>query len=142
MRFCVGITKAGAKCKLAAKRGKNYCHLHLPVTAISSEANPNMREELSDIEEVRDNFVGSFKRIGSKPGTLTVLLTNIYSPSDPNTILSDHSWFNLTKGFKDLGHLTEGDKIGFTARVKRYEKGFGQKTYDYKFYMPLGVHRQ
>jgi len=140
--ICKGITKAGIRCKLPAKRMKEFCHLHLPITSISSTANPNLREELSDMEEVRDTFIGNFKRIGSKPGTLTVLLSNIVSPQDPTKILSDHSWFNFTKGFKDLGHLNENDRISFTARVKRYEKGYkGNETFDYKFSLPLNVKR-
>ena len=70
------------------------------------------------------------------------MLTDIFSPKEPNKILSDHSWFNFTKGFKDLGHLNENDKISFTARVKRYEKGSkGQETFDYKFSIPLNVKR-
>jgi hypothetical protein len=140
--ICKGITKAGIRCKLAAKRQKEYCHMHLPVSSISINPSDNYREELSDIEEVRDTFIGKFKRIGSKPGTLTVLLVSIVSLKEPNKILSDHSWFNLTKGFKELGHLNENDKISFTARVKRYEKGTkGNETFDYKFSIPLNVKR-
>jgi hypothetical protein len=136
---CMGITKAGIQCKLSCKRYKKYCHLHLPVTDIPNE---NYREELSAIEEVRDTFIGSFKRMGSKPGTLTVLLVSITSVGEPNKILSDHSWFNYTKGFKELGRLNENDKISFTARVKRYEKGpKGFETFDYKFSIPLNVKR-
>lgn len=142
MTKCQGITKAGQQCKLPAKRNKKFCHLHLPVTALSSNPDPNFRDRLSDIEDVRDTFIGTFKRIGSKPGSLTVLLTNIHKSLEPAKILSDHSWFNFTKGFSELGHLTEGDRISFTARVKRYEKGSkGSETFDYRFSIPLNVKR-
>jgi len=142
MGTCDGVTKTGTKCKLRAKRGKTFCHLHLPITAISNTPDDNFRELLSELEEVRDRFVGTFKRVGSKPGTLTILLTNIFKESDPLNILSDHSWFNFTKGFHDIGYLKEGDKISFTARIKRYEKGYGDdKSFDYKFSLPLSVSR-
>lgn len=135
MVICQGITKAGQRCKLRAKYQKNFCHHHL--STITNNPNQNLREKLANIEENRMKFIGNFKRIGSKPGGLTILLINIYSSDDAKKILSDHSWFNFTKGFKDLGHLLEGDKISFTARVKKYEKG--DQTFDYRFSMPRQI---
>lgn len=139
---CQGKNKAGEPCGLKAKWGKKYCHHHLPESAISNKPDPNMRVELCKMEENRDTFVGAFKRVGSKPGGYTtILLTDIFNLKDPTKILSDHSWFNFTKGFSELGHLTEGDLIQFCARVKKYEKSAdsGGKTFDYKFSMPLGI---
>lgn len=143
-RTCQGITKAATRCKLPAKRGKKFCHLHLTVSDISSTPDQNFRDGLQGYENDRETFIGSFKRIGSKPGGLTILLTNIRSPKDKDVILADHAWFNFTKGFSELGHLVEGDDISFTARVKRYEKGYGAntKTFDYKFSIPLNVSRE
>lgn len=144
---CKGITKLGIRCKLSAKKYKEYCHMHMPITSISEKTGSTFRESLSELEEIRDTFVGKFKRIGAKPGSLTVLLIDIYKMGEPNKILSDHSWFNLTKGFKELGHLNENDLISFTARVKRYEKssktaeGNNIRVYDYKFSIPLNVKR-
>ena len=81
-----------------------------------------MREKLKAIEEVRDVFYGTFQRTGRKGrGHRTVLLTNIY---DCNMkLMTDHAWFNLTKGIEDLGRLNPGDQLKFRARVKEYRKG-------------------
>lgn len=38
--------------------------------------------------------------------------------------MTDHLWFNYTKGFKGLGELKIGDVIQFNARVKKYYKGY------------------
>lgn len=110
-----------------------------------------MRKELSKIEEVRKEFKGEFSRYGTKNGYKgveeTLLLKNI---TDENgRIITDHLWFNLTKGFKDLGELKEGDVIIFNARVKEYEKGYKgyrddvYKTIeiDYKLSHPSKVRR-
>ena len=61
-----------------------------------------------------------------KPGWFkpepTVLLVDIKDEFD--VILTDHLWFNYTKGFQDLGKLKPGDQIEFDARVAKYEKGY------------------
>jgi hypothetical protein len=140
VRKCQGITQRGTACQVKCYRGKQYCHLHLPVTSLSQNPADNIREGLADHENDRAEFIGNFKRIGGKPGGLTVLLTDIHYPG--GDIVSDHSWFNLTKGFSDLGHLEEGDQIQFGARIKRYEKSKnGVKSYDYKLSHPSNVRR-
>jgi sortase (surface protein transpeptidase) len=63
----------------------------------------------------------------------TVLLKDI---SDLNgNLLTDHLWFNYTKGFKNLGELNEGDVIQFDGRSKSYEKGY--RGYRDDIYKPI-----
>jgi hypothetical protein len=86
-----------------------------------------MRELLKEKEQQRTLFSGTFVRCGEKAGwkgkkEQTVLLENIKDAR--GIIVSDHLWFNLTKGFAVLGELKEGDVIQFKARVKKYIKGY------------------
>lgn len=86
-----------------------------------------MRVELKKIENRRDKFHGVFEKYGSKSNwkgyqETTVLMKDI---KDTNgKIVSDHLWFNLTKGFEKLGQINSGDVIYFEARVKPYTKGY------------------
>ena len=96
-----------------------------------------MRKELEKIEDVRDTFVGTFVRKGTKNGYKgplpTLLLTNIIRKSDGKH-MTDHLWFNLTKAFQKA-NLKEGDQVQFNARVKEYEKGY--KGYREDVYVPI-----
>jgi len=113
-----------------------------------------MRKELKNLDEFRGTFVGTFERYGSKPNyhgfqDTTILLINIKDPGDakePNKIVADHLWFNLTKGFQALGELKKGDIIEFRARVCPYLKGFinrreglNKKKLDYKLSHPTKI---
>lgn len=107
-----------------------------------------MRKELEKIEDIRDIFTGTFERFGIKNGWAgqeeTVLLKDIKDKNDK--IVTNHLWFNLTKGFKKLD-LQPGDAIQFCARVKEYEKGYkGYRDdvckpieYDYKLSYPTKI---
>jgi len=98
------------------------------------------------MEEQRDVFTGQFKKYGIKsnfrgPSTDTLLLTNIRDGQ--GALVTDHLWFNLTKGFEKLGTLKEGDRVQFEARVKKYKKGYvnrkigiDQSAVDYKLSHP------
>lgn len=90
------------------------------------------RKKLKDIEDERKIFIGAFERYGIKSGykhpLKTVLLLDI-TDEDGNEI-TDHLWFNFTKGFEQLGELKKGDKIKFRARSKRYIKGYQGYRYD------------
>ena len=96
-----------------------------------------MRNNLRDIKEQRKVFIGNFVRYGSKNGykglEKTILLKDIKDGFDK--ILTNHLWFNFTKGFEQLGELKEGDIIQFTARSKQYEKGY--KGYRDIVYKPI-----
>jgi hypothetical protein len=106
----------------------------------------SMRQELKKIEEQRGAFTGIFRKYGTKagyqgPSTETVLLGDIRD--DQGTCICDHLWFNLTKGFEQLGTLKAGEKIRFEARVKKYKKGYvnrkigiDQGKVDYKLSHP------
>lgn len=87
-----------------------------------------MRDELKEIDGVRSTFTGVFVRFGTKTGFRgteeTVLLKDVKDKE--GRPVSDHLWFNLTKGFEKLG-LKAGDKIQFDARVKKYSRGYKGK---------------
>lgn len=78
----------------------------------------------------------------------TILLGNIKLIDNDNEIdMTDHLWFNLTKGFKNLGILCNNDLVSFSGRVTKYTKGYqGLKPgvnkpvqYDYKIERPSKV---
>ena len=95
-----------------------------------------MREELKNITNIRQTFIGTFERFGTKSGYMgverTLLLKNILNLN--GKFICDHIWFNLTKGFETL-NLQEKDQIQFDARVKIYEKGY--KGYRGDIYAPI-----
>lgn len=84
-----------------------------------------MRSELKKINQVRGRFTGVVDRSGTKKSfgyiKPTILFTQIKDSA--GNIVTDHLWFNLTKGFDSL-ELQQGDLVEFDARVKRYEKGY------------------
>ena len=86
----------------------------------------DVREELQRINGERTRFTARFVRYGRKGsfrgGTKpTVLLADI---TDINgNVVTDHLWFNLTKGFDAL-KLNGNDQVEFEARVKLYIKGY------------------
>ena len=84
-----------------------------------------MRKELKPLQDLRGQFTGTFVRIGTKSsyGYLkhTLLLKDVTDKA--GKVVTDHLWFNLTKGFAALG-LTPGDVVQFEARVRPYEKGY------------------
>jgi hypothetical protein len=108
-----------------------------------------MRQELKKMAEQRELFRGEFKKYGLKtgyrgPSTETILLTSIRDSN--GNLICDHLWFNMTKGFEQLGTLKAGDIIQFEARVKKYRKGYinrgagiDQSKFDYKLSHPTKV---
>jgi len=95
-----------------------------------------MRTELEKMDEVRDTFTGTFVKFSTKNGykgiEKTVLLKDIKDMS--GRIMTDHLWFNFTKGFSEL-NLIENDVVQFDARVKEYEKGY--RGYRDDVYKPI-----
>jgi hypothetical protein len=90
--------------------------------------------------EERASFTGCFENYGTKPGhakrPVTLLLTQITDHT--GTVVTDHLWFNRTKGFDALGKLRRGERLGFDARVKTYRKRGGV---DYKLTRPTRIKR-
>ena len=85
-----------------------------------------MRKDLKKFNEIRKRFKGTFERFGTKAGykyPLTTLLFKYIIDSSTKEKVTEHIWFNLTKGFNTLD-LKEGDIIEFDARVKEYTKGY------------------
>jgi hypothetical protein len=83
------------------------------------------RQKLGQKEGERDLYTGEFVRLGWKNGykgmLRTVLLKDV---KDSNgNIVTEHLWFNLTKGFEALD-LQEGDIVEFRGRVEMYVKGY------------------
>lgn len=109
-----------------------------------------MRKELKNIgSEKRHKFIGTFERTGKKHGykgdLKTILLLNIRD-AETNELVTDHLWFNFTKGFYEA-NLQEGDEVQFEARVEDYVKGyFGYRedvyipeSVDYKLSRPTHI---
>lgn len=90
-----------------------------------------MRQALKNIgEEERHIFYGTFERFGTKSGykgiLKTVLLIDV--KDEHEQIVTNHLWFNFTKGFEKL-NLQKGDKVKFCGRVQPYVKGyFGRRN--------------
>lgn len=86
----------------------------------------------------RHTFYGTFARYGIKSrykGTIrTVLLVNVEDENHKK--VTNHLWFNLTKGFKKLD-MSPGDKVKFDGRVKQYVKGYLGNRLD--VYAPIEV---
>jgi len=87
-------------------------------------------------EGKRSHYTGEFVRKGIKHGykgnTVTVLLKDI--KDETGQIVTDHQWFNMTKGFEQAD-LKLGDLVEFRATVKKYIKGYKGKL-EYIFYKP------
>jgi hypothetical protein len=89
------------------------------------------RKVLGANEGKRGLCTGEFVRTGSKPayksGIHTVLLKDI--KDETGRIVTDHQWFNMTKGFEQAD-LKLGDLVEFRATVKKYIKGYkGRREY-------------
>ncbi len=85
------------------------------------------RKELKKVgAEERHRYSGRFGRFGSKTGwngpVLTVLILDVVE-IDTGKKVTDHLWFNATKGFREA-EPREGDILEFDARVTRYVKGY------------------
>jgi hypothetical protein len=96
-----------------------------------------MRKDLAPHFNKRTRFCGTFIKYGQKNGykgrlEQTVLLINIIEITNPTIILTDHLWFNYTKGFSVL-NLQSGDIIEFNARVDVYQKGYSEDSEDNPF---------
>lgn len=100
-------------------------------------AKPNMRKALGARNGERFRVTATVERFGHKNGwnadVRTVLLKDV---RDANTdvVLTDHLWF--TAGIW-ANELREGDRIVFTARATRYEKGYFGRRED--VYVPPSV---
>jgi len=86
-----------------------------------------MREALKKKLGSRERFKGTFKKYGLKSSYKglpkeTILLVDVQTIEEQH--ITEHLWFNHTKGFKTLGTLYPGDVIAFDARVRPYMKGY------------------
>lgn len=84
-----------------------------------------MRKELKIIgSRDRHVFTATFIRFGFRDGykgpVKTILLQDVLLD---DKIVTDHLWFDLTKGFESAD-LLPGDVVEFCARVSIYEKGY------------------
>jgi hypothetical protein len=91
------------------------------------------RSELARYFGKRRKFRGVFRREGTKAGfegrvQKTMLLVNVKDVETGATV-TDHLWFNATKGFGSLG-LKRGDEVEFEARVDDYMKGYVNESQD------------
>jgi len=92
------------------------------------------RQNLALLAGERRRFCGTFARTGVKPGWQgrtehTALLQNV-TDAETGAVVTDHLWFNLTKGFEALD-LAAGDIVEFDARVTSYTKGYrGRRAWE------------
>lgn len=98
------------------------------------------RKKLGKIgNEERHHFTGIIERTGYKNGYKsfepTLLLLKIRDES--GHIITDHLWFNYTKGFLKLGTLKQGDVVEFDARVGEYIKGYKGYNLERQMEQPL-----
>ena|SRR5665647_1181017 len=112
--------------------------------------NKNSRHSLGAKEGVRSLYTGEFVRTGIKHGymgdVVTVLLKDVRD--EAGQIITDHLWFNMTKGFKQA-NLQAGDIVEFRGRVEKYVKGYkgGREDVhkpleeDYKLSFPTKVRK-
>ena len=108
-----------------------------------------IRKRLAKAEGQRKKFQAIFSRFGKKINYKgyseeTLLFVNI-TDIETKTVVADHLWFSLTKGFEKL-ELKEGTTVGFEARVKEYTKGYVNSKYrinnrksDYKLSNPTKI---
>jgi len=85
-----------------------------------------MREKLEPLAGQRLRFRGVFSKYGVKSSykglpRLTLILVDV---EHGGVVVTDHLWFNWTKGFQGLGLLCPGDVVAFDARVETYWKGY------------------
>lgn len=111
-----------------------------------------MRAQLAKLgSDSRFTFRGQFARYGYKRATdrqgnehytPTLLLTNLQVQDDNRfTLVTDHLWFNLTKGFQKLGLLKPDDIVQLNGRVNDYYKGYftSPKQRDIKLSYPSKI---
>lgn len=111
-----------------------------------------MRTQLAKLgADTRFTFKGQFARYGFKRSVdrggnehyaptillkdLMVHLDNTWQP------VTDHLWFNLTKGFQKLGLLNTEDMVQLDGRVSDYYKGYftDAKQHDLKLSYPTKI---
>ncbi|MHA1947271.1 MAG: hypothetical protein ACXAC6_17400 [Candidatus Hodarchaeales archaeon] len=107
------------------------------------------REKLKKLKGERRTFQGIFVRYGIKHNwhgfpVKTLLFKDISNGT--GIILTDHIWFNMTKGFEKLGELNEGDLVQFDARIREYVKGYvnyrkmiDERSIDYRLSHPTKI---
>lgn len=88
------------------------------------------RKKLVPFLNERHNFRGVFDKYGIKntyvgKKLVTILMLNISFTDKPDDILTDHLWFNLTKGFEAL-KLRNGDIVEFNGTISTYPKGYSE----------------
>lgn len=104
-----------------------------------------VRQQLAKLGAAqRHLFHGTFLRTGYKRFQThyqpTLLLGDVWH--EDHQPLTDHLWFNYTKGFLRLGELLAGDQVTFFARVGSYQKGrWDHRLQDFRLQRPTKVAR-
>lgn len=91
-----------------------------------------MREQLKELNGVRQSFSATFVRFGSKPAfkgppIKTALFYDITDAT--GKVLTDHVWMVVGKQIAELD-LQPGDEIAYTARVTEYWRGYKGRRED------------
>lgn len=117
--------------------------------------NSAIRKELAQLgDKSRFRFSGKFIKYGFKNSggghfLPTILLSNVQliKEDKASLVVTSHLWFNLTKGFKNLGILIPDKTVSFNGRVAKYKKGYEDirtdinkpVTYDYDIIRPTKI---
>lgn len=95
-----------------------------------------MRERLKHFLTRRAKFTAIFSRYGDKINykgyhEKTILLNSVQFGRD---VITDHIWFSMTKGFKALGELKEGQRV-HSGNMQDQEKAEAQTR---AYHSPIG----
>lgn len=108
-----------------------------------------MRKGLAKSADERKRFRAQFVRLGKKTNfkgySEDTLLLREVKDVESGKVVADHVWFTFSKGFEAIP-LTVGTLIEFDARIKKYEKGYVNKSIglnkrqtDYKLSHPTKI---
>ncbi len=99
-----------------------------------------MREKLKQLKEVRAVFTAVFVKFSGKKAYKYIKKTALFCHicDETGKEVTDHLWFNLTKGFQLL-NLQRGDVVEFRARVKQYTKGYKGYNWHKAIEAPLQI---
>jgi hypothetical protein len=105
-----------------------------------------MRSELAKLAGEQRRFRADVADFGVGRGASrseTLLLVEVRSTDDPDTVVADHVWLKKGKPFQGV---SLGDVIEFDAVVEQYEKGYqnfrlgiDETTTDYRLSKPADV---
>lgn len=100
-----------------------------------------MRTELMGFTGKKMEFIATFWQYGvlRRNGVVgkTILLKSLRDLK--GRLLADHIWINYTAGFDAVGTFEKGERVGFTAFVSEYFKGYYGDNIDLRLKHPYSI---